>query len=507
MNIESLSAFYRRVIDGKQPLNPLFQVGMVRHLIAGEEFDLLAKFAARPDVSPEADALVKECANPRVIAGWASRPGCDITQVLERLSSEKRVTALLPLTSVSNLPEEIYGMLLARQSPKLAKALLANTTLSREVKEKFLPEFVAALEHRERGVYDYQRIANFAAFTGEDVDLLVKSLAFANDPVLIVAGLERLEEEAPARLAEAVALVVSRIGDIAGAKKDEVESSAAARASGLPELFENLGAKELDPGQLKDVRAALRTVSERFQQYRCADLLRTAKFALSQKGRGVLAEVLELGSTTDTARAGKLVKQLVTGRCASDSPYYMKARRALVDNAALPVELVLPLVAYLGEGDRCTLVSRWLEQGDFEAVAKLLYEEYDVSEYIGHVEDVTPIIEAVIRLAADEDDVIPGWVLEHEMLATNPELAISLLPWKTLSDIEDPEYTDGFDDDPPAPRENPDGTSGAEQVTQTAQDLIAASLGSDPQRWETFASLAEEFEGTLPDLLHAAASL
>jgi len=319
--------------------------------------------------------------------------------------------------------------------------------------------------------------------------------------------LERLEEEYPARLAEAVALVVSRIGDIAGAKKDEVESSAAARASGLPELFENLGAKELDPGQLKDVRAALRTVSERFQQYRCADLLRTAKFALSQKGRGVLAEVLELGSTTDTARAGKLVKQLVTGRRASDSPYYMKARRALVDNAALPVDLVLPLVAYLGEGDRFTLVSRWLEQGDFEAVAKLLYEEYDVSEYISHVEDVTPIIEAVIRLAADENDVIPGWVLEHEMLATNPELAISLLPWKTLSDIEDPEYTDGFDDEPPAPRENPDGVSGAEQVTQTAQDLIAASLGSDPHRWETFASLAEEFEGTLPDLLHAAASL
>lgn len=507
MSIESLSALYERVIDGKQPLNPLFQVGMVRHLIAGKEFALLAKFAARPDVAPEADALVKECDNVEVIAGWASRPRCDTAQVLERLSDEKRVTALLPLASASNLPSEVYGMLLARQSPKLAKALLANTGLSTEVKEKFLPEFVAALEHRERGTYDYHRIANFAAFTGKDVDLLVKSLAFACDPVLIVAGLERLEEEAPARLAEAVALVVSRIGDIIGTKKDEVESSAAARASGIPELLENLGAKELVPEQLKDVRAALKTVSEQFQQHRCADLLLTAKFALSRKGREALADVLELGSTTDPVRAGKLVKQLVTGGRASAGPYYLKARRAVVDNVGLPVELVLPLVADLGEDDLRILVSRWLERGDFESAAKILYEEYDVSEYIGHVKDATPIIEAVVRIAAAENDVIPGWVLEHEALLADPKLAISLLPWKALSDIEDPEYADGFDDEPPALREDPDAVNGAGQVTQAVHELIAASLGNDLHKWETFAALAEEFDGTLPDLLHAAGSL
>jgi len=34
-----------------------------------------------------------------------------------------------------------------------------------------------------------------------------------------------------------------------------------------------------------------------------------------------------------------------------------------------------------------------------------------------------------------------------------------------------------------------------------AQAFIVSRLADDPQKWETFSKLAEDYDGTLPDLL------
>lgn len=515
MDIESLTALYRCFVESGQPLDPGVQVGMVRNLVAAEEFSLLAEFATRPDVSPEADALVKECNNPQVIAGWASRPGVDTAEVLERLSGEKRVAALLPLASRSNLPPEIYGMLLGRGSSKLTKALLENADTPLEAKKKFLPEFIAALEHPDRRGHRYQRVGELRRFVCEDVDVILGVLALANDPVMLTCALEILEEKFPGRRTEGIRLVVPRVKSVVSLRiESDLTTMASCDASGLHELLEVLGAADLDPAQLKDVRAALAVVTARFKKLKCEYMLKDAKNRLSKSGRETLVEVMELASTADSGRAKALIKKLITAPRADDGPHYEKAVKAAVGNLGLPVELLLSLNEDLDDEDRLVLVTRWLKDGRTEAAAKLLVDEYLADSYLENIEDaalVRSLIEATVRVVVEQGADVPSWALRHKALIDDPELAISLLPWKSISEVADPDPFGDSDDVDAVPVYEPvsdrDVVSSTERVYQAAQQIIAERLGGDLHKWETFAALAEEFDGTLPDLLNAAASL
>lgn len=515
MHSNSLHALYRCFVESEQPIDPAFQVGMVRNLIAGEEFSLLAKFAVRPDVSPEADVLIKGCDSPQVVAGWASRPGTDPADVLERLSGEKRVTALLPLASASNLPPEVYGMLLAKGSSKITKALLENANIPREARKRFLPGFVAAIENPGHKGRLYHRVGELRKFIGEDVDMTLGVLAVANDPVVLSGALEILEEDFPARDAEGVAIVVSRVRSIVSLRIESgLTTIASCEASGLHEFLEALGLKELDPAQLKEVRAALAIVATRFKKLKCAYLLKDAKNGLSPRGRQGLAEVAELASTADTERAHALIKKLITAPRSDDGPHYAKAVAAAVNNTSLPVDLILPIGEDLDDGERRVLVTRWLKDGRTEAAARLLVEEYYADACLDDIDDssaLLTLLEATVRIAVEEDMGIPYWVLRHRALLNDPKLALSLLPWKSISEVADSDPFD-FDDVDDVETATTYGQPQAkvattDRVYQTAQRVIADRLGSDVHKWETFALLAEEFEGTLPDLLHAAVSL
>jgi len=526
MDIESLTLLYRCFVRSEQPLDPKVQVGMVRSLLAGEEFSLLAEFAKRIDVSPEADALIKECANPQVIAGWASRSRIDTTEVLKHLSGETRVTALMPLAGASNLPPEIYGMLLRRNSSRITKALLANGGIPSEAKKEFLPEFVAALEHPDRRGRLYQRAGEIGSFVGRtypnghgDVDLTLGVLALTNDPVVLTCALVILEEDFPARYAEGIALVVSRIKNIVCLQRDDktITTAASCDASGIAELLEVLSSEDLDPMQLKHVRAALAISTAWFKKLRCEKLLKDAKSQLSPRGRETLAEVSELASTVDGGRAKALIRKLiVTTHARAESATCQKARKAAVGNPGIPVELMLSHSEYLNDDDRQILVKRWLKEGRTEAAAKLLYDEYNLDDYLDHIGDaaILPLIEATVRVALERNECVPTWVLCHKALFDDPQLALSLLPWKSIYEISttDPySYRDDTEcncaNGETGSGKDADGTASTDRVYQAAQRIIVEQLGSDTHKWETFASLSEEFDGTLPDLLHAAATL
>jgi hypothetical protein len=89
-------------------------------------------------------------------------------------------------------------------------------------------------------------------------------------------------------------------------------------------------------------------------------------------------------------------------------------------------------------------------------------------------------------------------VLTHESVYANPDTALMLLPWKSLHEVG--EFRFSFDEKPENPAQH-------EAVMHAAQKLIVERMGTDPQLWEVFVTLANEFEGTLHELLDAVAAI
>jgi len=211
--------------------------------------------------------------------------------------------------------------------------------------------------------------------------------------------------------------------------------------------------------------------------------------------------VNELSSTTNVSRAKDLVKKLLTRSRSSEEFHYGHAVSALARNTVLPAADVLPFMDEFTAEEEQAVVARWLALGDIATLAVLVRDSWAEPEWFGSVRDPLTVIRRAIDSARDEDDTLPPWVLEHRALTDSPEITVSVLPWKKLSEIASNPWFHYDDESAAEHRER------AARVIAEVRRLLLDRLGADPQKWETFASLSEEFEGTLPELLYLAANV
>jgi hypothetical protein len=114
--------------------------------------------------------------------------------------------------------------------------------------------------------------------------------------------------------------------------------------------------------------------------------------------------------------------------------------------------------------------------------------------------DPLPLVSATLDAASASGGEPPAWLLRHPGAFSSPQRAVEALPWKYITALDAVELTDELG---PVDAD----TAGPADVVRVAREMLLDSLGDDAHSWEVFSQLADEFEGTLPDLLFAAANI
>jgi hypothetical protein len=487
--MDAVTEFYNRLITSESPIDPVLQGRIIEHLARLREFSLLGKFASRPDVCPEADVLVRNRSEALVLAGWASRPGRKHEELVERLVDERRVSTLLPLAKMQGLPEEVYRQIAQRSSVKISEALAMNPSVPRELKLERIDEIVDFLDRKKS--WEIENLVKEIAGDREEFILpMLRSTTNVSTFLAVLSIPETLSQEL-------VDIAVDRVGVLAD---DE------ARSNGhLAPALSMLALYDLSPAQLKKLRPLARKPSDssRTSLYWSpwGNNLESARFLLSEKGRHDAERIRKLATSTDVEESKALFRALLGSNLKSTkgaSPARSESITAAAANTVLPSELLLQLQDDLDRDDERKLVKTWSARGDFKSIAVLATETWGAPDWLEVLDDPRPLFTALIELARSKDEAIPNWVLTHESVYANPDTALMLLPWKSLHEVG--EFRFSFDEKPENPAQH-------EAVMHAAQKLIVERMGTDPQLWEVFVTLANEFEGTLHELLDAVAAI
>jgi hypothetical protein len=485
MGLPYLQKLYERLITGTLPIVASMQKRMITYLIREKEFGLLGRMATRTDLSPESEVTLRDRSEALVLAGWASRPGLTADELIARLGDETRVSTLLPLAKMEGLPEEVYATISRNRSVKLVDALLENPSVSVTIRLAMVDAIVASLDKKS----DWSVRGNLATYTCQNDEILTAIAFGSHKPNVVAAALDALVTGVPGPLLDDI---IERVDSLLENADGE------ARNKGGSMLLATLARNELTAPQLKKLRAVANTFAKNEVNHWWAygDIsYRDVKKMLSPIGRETLSKVKALADCTDEVQSRKIFRELVppNKRFADEGFAADAILDAVSRNTALPASLVKPLFDGMLESAKARLMRTWMARGDLAVVAEVASEEYSEPHWLETMADPTPVLAAVVAHVLSKDEVIPNWVLSHRAIHSCPETAIALLPWRCLSEVRE---TCWFD-------------SGAERsatgdaVVDAAHKRIAERLGDNPLKWEVFETLADEFEGSLPDLLDA----
>lgn len=477
--MDAVTSFYERLIANPSPIEPVLQVRIIEHLVRERAFALLGKLAARIDLSQEAEARVVSRSEALVLAGWAARPGRTHAELTGRLGNEKRVTTLLPLAKMPDLPVEIYTEIAKRPSVKLTEALMENPSVPEEIKLARIAEIASILDSRKHW---YAEPA-VTAFAGKSTSLRRALLAHACSPAVLM---EVLPEDVVILPSELTAGLLARIEQIAEGSD-----------SRLDDLLVRLALQDLTAEQLKPLRKMVNGLAKKgndTSSYWANPGYDTAKHLLSEKGRKLATMIRKLSSSTDVEESKKLFQELLPSAQSSGKGSYREAvYPAVAVNQVLPAEFVKKYLDEFSGFDERRLLATWCSRGEVKTLAEVALDAWSEPEWLELLADPRPVLEEVVTLACVKGEPIPTWLVRHPAVYDQPETALSLLPWQSLHQVSNESMYGSEDVD----------VTKRDRVVDAAQKLIAERMGADPQKWEVFATLAGEFEGTLPELLDA----
>jgi len=545
---------YEILIENESTIDPGVQAGMVTDLIEAEKFDLLEKFAQRPDLAPYADELLSTCGNRKVIAAWVSRPDRSPDQVVARILREKRLPVIIDLIKSFKLPEEAQISLLSRNSKKITKALLESDNLPASAVEQLLPQMLVDLEQAsarrgsahlfyEGGRQHQQTVDYFQKIINDDPSMARKAIALARGPLGVNLALKYINDKAPEMMSDAISMAVTRIDEITKDPRTidggESEWGEGMGADSLLNLLEFVGLSKLTDAELTKMRTILGKLSRKVSKTN-KEALKRVKKLYTPSGRTLLRDVLKLATTKNAREAKATIHEVITRGCTRPNEggiYYDVALKALSANTVLPPEVILPVIDDLPSENARAFMLQWMERGYMKAVATAIAEticfgagskELDqaINYYYttGGFAKVMELQEALQRASAKNGYEETDWLsvfLAHKLLRSDPKLVLSALPWTAIPEyieelkyeidlhnegVDDDDYDDdddGEDDgdkDNDAPQNTPEENPVPNLVAEI-HGLMAKHLASDPLKWSTFACLSDEFDGTLPQLL------
>lgn len=496
MSNSSIALLYERLVSGSLPIEPVMQRQIFEHCLRFKKFKTLGRFAARTDLSDEIEASLAKRQEALVLAGWASRPGLTGKQLLERLAGDTRVSTLLPLAGLPALSQEVYSSIAARDSTKLTTVLMTNPSVESSTMMAHISSIVRVLEGAR---YPHQVERLLADWRSKDDTLLREILVRSNKPAVILEVLYAVKEPPH----DWVESCMSRIDAIVAA--DSVTQEHYLQRSSM--IIEELACTDLTPGHLKKLRSITNALiakaeKEEGSSYYARTYL-TAKTMLSSKGRDLCADALRLKECTDLKESVRLFKKILPSKLRTpihnrktlgvEEAFMEASLNAVSYNKVLPVDLVAPYLELMDVASSTNrLMHNWIGRGELSAVAAHAAEEWNTPEWLAALPDPLVVLQATVKHVLDRKEDIPGWVLTHPLVLDSPDTALSLLPWKWLSSISTHLWSE---------IDQASAQAKADVLLNKAQALIVSRLADDPQKWETFSKLAEDYDGTLPDLL------
>lgn len=466
-------------LQGEHSADALLQLEIYQYAVRRpDQVDLLVALALHPQVSDEVDVLLSRSNELEVRQAWTGRPGRDPAQLAAHLRLDQSTSVLLPLASRPDLDPLVYHVLAASRSSKVAFALAANRHVPLDVRKASVRRYVA---HSPQGTWAraVERLvdvcgadsSNSQAMWDAAADTLMAPYISAcltrahvreSDIERWVSQLVVICDAADGRWRGLLENIVETIGrrTLTLAVRDELLAHAdqlvvreAGGMSGEPEPWQV--ALQVAVERVRALDDQLQRDIARFENDPDPDSARSSLGVLLERYRepSAVAEILH----TAGRHLGVDAREVYALMLEHD----LMLSGALV--ARLEREGAHDIVDDLFEGSYLDAYTPW---------------------FIAYLDTPDTTTRLYLESVSASDRLWPDWSTHVLVDGGYLEAVLDKIRWVAVAQIADhPEV--------------------AVLIRQTLQ----RELGDDHQRWEAFRVLAENFEGSLADLLDAARAL
>ena len=438
-----------------------------------QDATVLSRLVSIEGLDPDIETELVQSSHLEVLLAWANRPGRSSNDLAERLLKEKRASLLVGLAGRDDLTEEIYTHLSENKSVNVRWALLANTNIKLELREKvaktLAPEFRKDNYGGRRQLIDSlgTELSLWRIFLDNITTNVVVSTAIALDivdkPIMdrIVSYIEknasnRVTNHSVTELAQSLS------------RRAELESDHVARLVLALEGYFQL---------IKDN-------SYSYESRRVQETINQLK-ARPEGGLGHMLDAIKSASNEED-----LINAV---REYENTTKNMRLDNSILANAV--VEHPLVTTDLMGQYFRTTDYKTWAD------VSKKLCSEsrFDllsaIAAQIG--------LEQLIGMIGFRSEIVQH-MLNSAYIGRELDMDRALSHW-FHSDISSDSITamrDEFIAVVPATQ-----LMSSAVLAPIAMVLLEEQLGDNQKRWETFETLVSEYQGTLPELLSTVNSL
>lgn len=448
-----------------EPVSPELQVQALRFAQRTNSTELLVSLARLSELEPSVTDAIKKSTDLDVLRTWATQRGRDLDEVIARLRNEKRVTLLEGLAKTSGLPQELYDNFAARQSVNLSWALLDNASVDKATRLQvagFLGQRSTRTDRR-----CYNEANDVSACGAEFLTAFVLENSNVTQLRYIAENLsdkDNADASAHTAIMRLVQLSIEGDRDAVShlcAMTRRIDASATltvladAIGGALPVMRER---NENDYERLVEAEAVARTRS----QVKIEDILapiRTAPdpAAIMQAVRDAQQTIRSHGFYAPTGDVAEYVLENPNINVSVLSEFRLHATpeqlKAIAERAVANKDRDLAILAMDSAG-------RW----SYEDLVAYFHEQaQDPEEFM--------------KWLLGSSETAPYCVMQSHMVQNDIELAYRLLPISNTIALPH------------------------------VRDRIASALGSNQEAWDMFSTLADEWSGSVPDLLATVQSL
>lgn len=460
------------------------------HGIANRDYQLLARLAEHTDLHPEVDHLLRDVNSAVVKTAWVSRNGRKPEEIADLVLTEKRVKVLATLAQTVGMPETLYHRIVERSANRtVLNAVQGNDKLSLEVRKaagRKLVEIAPAVSYDDNGL-DPERY-NVIRDAIRNTPQIVEDLLHSNDLYVLVAAAEctQLPEDVQLRL---VKLYEKRYGD--SLTKSERFSYYSSPGQGLLDLASNL----IEHGPVGDLAVAtldvmLTKLSMNTSQNWMTTRIQSTRDSLGRSGsQGIDALQARLAAIDDidamTTFVNETDQAYESGKLDYPDSLLRRTGVQIIGSSLATPQVITTVSGWFGWGDETSEAVAAAGRHDPARIAAVIsgLHYVDIDEVLDNVD----CADEVMRLLVEES-VKPSAERHHSMH--------SLLGSKHFK----PEHI----------RLVPLGQLLQYQLQDDLRDVLLADLHavfSDDEAWNSFMTLAEEFEGPVRDLITVCHSL
>lgn len=456
-----LFSLFSQMLTDSAPITPEHQHRIYKWATTHNQENLLVTLAKRADLDTEIDTLLGTSRSAAVLAAWVSRAGRSMEEITALIKRETRGTVLEQLATRGELPEEAYRQLGALPTQAVMLNLLCNNNVDAGLKTQVAAKFATVCK---RQTYDLQ---NKITQIVKSQPQLLETMVDANptDAVLrsLFGAFDIATEQSKLKM-------VHRFGEVLKALPDTLGWVSYEAFNVIGSALDNVEVR-------KAVTASIPTKHENYSvNSQVQELHRQVKL----RAEGTFEKLEAFATGNDPAEILALVRQIVAGR---HRDFETTLIAQVFANSSASIPALTELISHCRyRTDWAVLVNR----ADFaDLFAELCVNHLHLlqDEIFSLVGDSKQYMLTMLDHIRAQGAQVPNWVMNNRIL--KDEEVLHRLPMSFFR------------------LDRMSSKTAKEWYVKT----VLAALSTDDKRWETFETLSEQFDGSLPDLLETVEKL